>query len=158
MFEGWRDGNLMAYEDLVRSHVERCLQDIWDVRQPEPDGDGDYPFRSASSVGWVRVEAQRPVLVRVFAHAAYGVKQSAGLLKEINALNIRARFATVSWAAGVVSVQSALPAESVDRATLRLALDTVTSVADDISVLTVAVFGGQVPAHSCDAGGLSSEG
>jgi hypothetical protein len=148
----------MAYEDLVRSHVERCLQDIWDVRVPEVDGDGDYPFRSASSVGWVRVEPQRPVLVRVFAHAAYEVKRSVALLKEINALNVRSRFATVCWAGGVVSVHSALPAESVDRATLRLALDTVTSVADDISVLTAAVFGGQLPPQPCDAGGMPSEG
>ena len=148
----------MAYEDLVRSHVERCLQDIWDIRQPEVDGDGDYPFRATSSVGWVRVEPQRPVLVRVFAHAAYEVKQSAALLKEINALNVRSRLATVSWSAGVVSVHSALPAEAVDRATLRLALDTVTRVADDISVLTAAVFGGQLPARACEAGGIGSEG
>ena len=122
------------------------------------DGDGDYPFRAASSVGWVRVEPQRPVLVRVFAHAAYDVKRSAALLKEINALNVRARFATVSWAAGVLSVQSALPAEAVDRGTLRLALDTVTSVADDISVLTAAVYGGRLPALPSDAGGMPSEG
>ena len=148
----------MAYEDLVRSHVERCLQDIWDVRQPEMDADGDYPFRATSSVGWVRVEPQRPVLVRVFAHAAYEVKQSAALLKEINALNVRSRFATVAWAAGVVSVHSALPAEALDRATLRLALDTVTSVADDISVLTAAVFGGQLPTRTCEPGEIGRDG
>jgi hypothetical protein len=138
----------VAYEDLVRSHVERCLQDIWEVRTPEPDQDGDYPFQTKSCVGWLRIEPQRPILVRVFAHAAYDVKRSAGLLQEINALNVQSRLATVCWSAGVVSVHSALPAEVIDRASLRLVFDTVSSVADDISELTAAVFGGQLPFRS----------
>jgi hypothetical protein len=137
----------MAYEDLVRSHLERCLQDVWESRQLETDDDGDYPFRTKAALGWVRVEAPRPSLIRVFAHAAYQVKRSAALLKEINTLNSRSRLATVSWSDGVVSVSWALPAESLDRSSLRLALDSVTHVADDISELTVAVFGGQVPAR-----------
>ncbi len=36
----------VAYEDLVRSHVERCLQDIWKVGCVEVDEEGDYPFRT----------------------------------------------------------------------------------------------------------------
>ena len=71
-----------------------------------------------SCLGWVRVEPQPPVLVRVFAHVAYDVKRSAALLKELNALNVRSRLATVCWAEGTVAVHSALPAEAVDRATL----------------------------------------
>jgi hypothetical protein len=138
----------VAYEDLVRSHVERCLQDIWEVQRPEPDRDGDYPFQTKSCVGWLRIEPQRPLLVRVFAHAAYDVKRSAALLQEINALNARSRLATVCWSDGVVSVHSALPAEVIDRATLALLLDTVRCVADDIGELTAAVFGGQLPIRS----------
>lgn len=135
----------MAYEELVRSHVERCLQDIWDVRRLEVDADGDYPFRARSSVGWVRIELAPPMLIRVFAHAAYEIKRSAALLQEINALNARSRLATVCWSEGVVSVHAALPVEALNRTTLALALDTVTCVADDISELTAAVFGGQLP-------------
>jgi hypothetical protein len=138
----------VVYEDLVRSHVERCLQDIWDVAGPEADADGDYPFRTGSCLGWVRVEPQPPVMVRVFAHVAYDVKRSAALLKELNALNVRSRMATVCWADGTVAVHSALPVDAVDRATLRLALDTVSKVADDISELVAAVFGGRVAAPS----------
>lgn len=137
----------MAYEDLVRSHVERCLQDIWGVHRLEIDGDGDYPFQARAAVGWVRVETQLPVLVRVFAHAAYDVKRSAALLQEINAVNARARLATVCWSHGVVSVHGALPVEALSRPTLAMTIDTVTSVADDISELIATVFGGQVPAR-----------
>jgi hypothetical protein len=137
----------MAYKHLVRSHVERCLQDIWDVRSPEIDDEGDYPFKTRVCVGWVRVEPQPPVMVRVFAHAAYEVKSSAALFKEINALNARSRLATVSWSSGVVSVHAALPAEPLDRPSLRLALDMVSCVADDIGELTAAVFGGRSPSH-----------
>lgn len=143
----------MAYEDLVRSHVERCLQDIWDVRVPEADEEGDFPFRTKSCTGWVRLEPQQPVLVRVFVHAAYEVKPSAALLREINAINARSRLATVSWLAGVVGVHSALPAETLDRATLRLVLDMVSCVADDISELIAAVFGGHAPAKAPEGAG-----
>ncbi len=138
----------MAYDDLVRSHVERCLQDIWEAPGPQVDQDGDYPFRTESCVGWVRVEQQPPMLVRVFAHVAYDVKRSAALLQELNVLNVRSRLATVCWADRTVAVHCALPAEAVDRANLRLVLDTVSRVADDISELTVAVFGGRVPMAS----------
>jgi hypothetical protein len=136
----------VAYEQLVRSHVERCLQDIWEVEGgPEFDDEGDYPFRTGSCLGWVRVEPQPPILVRVFAHVAYDVKRSAALLQELNALNVRSRLATLCWADRTVAVHSALPVEALDRANLRLVLDTVTKVADDISELIAAVFGGRVP-------------
>jgi hypothetical protein len=134
---------VVAYDDLVRSHVERCLQDIWEVPGPEVDADGDYPFRTSSCQGWVRVERQPPQLVRVFVHVAYDVKRSAALLQELNALNVRSRLATVCWADRTVAVNVALPAQTLDRASLRLALDVVSRVADDISELIVAVFGGQ---------------
>src|ERR1700710_1657720 len=137
----------MAYQDLVRSHLERCLQDVWDVNRLEQDPDGDYPFRDKTCVGWVRVEPERPALVRVFVHAAYQVKRSAALLAEINTLNGRSRLATVSWSDGVVSVSCASPGESLDRMGLRLALDSVTRVAEDISELIATVFGGHLPAR-----------
>lgn len=115
------------------------------------DEEGDYPFRTRACVGWVRVEPQPPVLVRVFAHVALDVKRSAALLQELNALNVRSRMATVCWADGTVAVHSALPVDAVDRGTLRLALDTVSRVADDISELVAAVFGGSVAAPAPEA-------
>lgn len=133
----------MAYEDMARSHVERCLQDIWEVPGLEVDGDGDYPFRTKFCHGWVRVEQQPPRLVRAFVHVAYDVKRSAALLAEINSLNVRSRLATVCWSDRTVSVNAALPVETLDRQSLRFALDAVTGVADDVSELIVAVFGGQ---------------
>jgi hypothetical protein len=140
----------VAYEDLVRSHVERCLQDIWEVPGPEVDEDGDYPFRTESCLGWVRVEPQPPVLVRVFTHVAYDVKRSAALLQELNVLNVRSRLATVCWSERTVAVHGALPVDAPDRANLRLVLDTVSRVGDDISELIAAVFGGRVALASAE--------
>src|ERR1700712_2106122 len=82
-----------AMEHLVRSHVERCLQDIWQVCQLAVDEDGDYPFRAGVASCWVRVDSQVPVLVRVFGHAVLDVRRSAGLLRELNEVNCRARTA-----------------------------------------------------------------
>ena len=55
---------------MLRSHTERALQDIWDKHELVTDGDGDYPFRSETSMCWVSiVEGMQPA-VRVFALAA----------------------------------------------------------------------------------------
>lgn len=54
----------------VRSHVERLLQDEWDVCRVTTDGDGDHPFRNGTAADWVAVLDSEPVMVRVFAHAA----------------------------------------------------------------------------------------
>ena len=47
-------------EHLVRSHVERCLQDIWQVCRVAVDDDGDYPFRAGVAACWVRVDSRTP--------------------------------------------------------------------------------------------------
>ena len=59
---------------LLRSHVERCLQDIWDTPDLVIDDDGDYPYRRGTAMCWVSPFDGPVPGVRVFAHAAYGLK------------------------------------------------------------------------------------
>src|ERR1700712_3087861 len=146
-------------EHLVRSHVERCLQDIWGVCHLPVDDDGDYPFRAGVAACWVRVDAQLPVLVRVFGHAVVDVKRSAGLLRELNDLNSRSRTTSVAWDAavggagsghggggrGVVRVSTMLHPDGVGRRSLRHALDAVASVSNDLGPMVAGVFGGTTP-------------
>lgn len=130
---------------MLRSHVERCLQDIWDTRELVVDGDGDYPFRQGTAMGWVSVVAGPPPSVRVFAHAAHGLRRTAKLLGEVNDLNARSRWAKVAFAHGIVQVSIELPPAAVDRLTLAGAVVSVGEVADDVGGLLAAVFGGQTP-------------
>lgn len=132
-------------EHLVRSHVERCLQDIWQVCRVPVDDDGDYPFRAGVAACWVRVDSQTPVLVRVFGHAVVGVKRSAGLLRELNDVNSRARTTSAAWDAGTVRVSAMVHPAALDRTSLRHALDAVASVSNDLGPMLAGVYGGETP-------------
>jgi hypothetical protein len=140
-------------EHLVRSHVERCLQDIWDVCRVPVDDDGDYPFRAGTAACWVRVDSALPVLVRVFGHAVVDVKRTAGLLREINDVNSRSRTTSVAWDAGVVRVSAMVHPDALDRASLRHALDAVSVVSNDLGPLMAGVYGGSTPYQAQEAGG-----
>ena len=89
---------------MLRSHVERCLQDIWDTRELITDLDDDYPFRYGTAACWVSLLEGSNWGVRVFAHAAHGLKTSAKLLREVNALNVQSRWARLALHEGTVRV------------------------------------------------------
>ncbi len=134
---------------LLRSHVERCLQDIWEVCRVSTDSDGDYPFRRGSAQCFVRLEDGDPQLARVFGIAAIGVKRSAKLLVELNDTSARCRTVSVGWHNGAVIVEQPLHVAAVRRTTLRQACEAVGSVADDIGIMIAAVHGGSTP-HDSD--------
>jgi hypothetical protein len=131
---------------MLRSHVERCLQDIWDVPRPAVDGDGDYPFRHGTAMCWVTLMLDSPVAgVRVLGHAATGLRSSAKLLGELNELNNRSRWARVALAGGVVEVRVELHWAAVGRHSLDQAIGSVGQVADDVGALLATVYGGRTP-------------
>jgi hypothetical protein len=136
----------------VRSHVERLLQDEWDACRVDPDGDGDYSFRNGTAAGWLSVLDSRPVMVRVFAHAAQGVKASAKLFREINDINNRLLSAQVIWGqSGVVLVSQTISAVDLTRPVLAQAIDAVGGVANDLGPLMAGMFGGATP-YPADVG------
>ncbi len=130
---------------MLRSHVERCLQEIWSDPSIDVDDDGDYPFRCETAACWVSVLDDGDPSVRVFAHAAHDVPRSARMLGELNELNSRSRWAKISWRHGVVLVDLALPWTAVNQTHLQRALDAVTTVADDIGSMIATVYGGTTP-------------
>ena len=80
-------GDVMGELDWIRSHVERCMQEVWADAHLERDEDGDYRFRSATGPGWIRINGADPVVVLVCVMAAVELRPSLALLKEINELN-----------------------------------------------------------------------
>ena len=130
---------------MLRSHVERALQEIWGDQDLNTDDDADYPFRSETSMCWVSIiEGEQPA-VRVFALAANGVPRSRKMLTELTELNFRSRWTSISWDGGAIVVDTAIHWMSVDKPAIERALLSVATVADDIGVMVAAVFGGATP-------------
>ncbi len=134
----------------ITSHVERCLQQVFDSCDLKTDSDGDWPYRWGTAMCWVSVMPDEPHFVRVFSHAAYGVRRSAKLLAELNEVNGRATTANVYWNDGMVMVEQALHPAGVTVETLRQAYASVGQVADDIGHLIASVHGGATPFAPCD--------
>lgn len=135
----------MSEQIWVRSHVERLLQEEWDVCRVSVDEDGDYPFRYGTAACWVAVLDTEPVMVRVFAHAVCGVSPSAKLLKELNEINARSLSAKVLEVDGVVLVSQTVSPIGLTRRVLAQALCAVGGLADDVGVLLAGMFGGSTP-------------
>jgi hypothetical protein len=137
--------NTEKVTELLRSHVERALQAIWEQADLVVDDDGDYPFRSRTAACWVRVVGGEQPAVRVFAHAALEVPSTKKVFEEISELNSRSRWAKVSWCHGVVVVDESIHWLSVDRAAIERAIESVMVVSDDIGTMMTAVYGGETP-------------
>ena len=142
-------------ETLLRSHVERCLQDVWGTRDLVTDCDGDHPFRRGTAAGWV--SARGPNRVSVFAHAARGLRRTAALLEEVSDLNAASTWAKVTLREDILLVEAELPAAAVNRLALEHAVTAVGTVADEVGQVIVAVFGGETPFARQDAQETSPE-
>ena len=129
---------------FVRSHVERCLQDAWELCRVTTDPDGDYPFRAGTAACYVSIEPDA-TLVRIFAIAADGLRSSGKLLAEINDVNTRSRTARVVLIGPQLHVVQTLPAAGCTAETLAQTCEAVATVANDIGSMIGAVFGGVTP-------------
>lgn len=135
----------MGQMSWLQSHIRQCLQETWDVCRVQIDEDGDVPFRAGVAAGWIAAVDGEPPLVRVWAHAAFNVKATAAVLREINDINRRSRTAHVYWDSGAVVVEQTLHGDGVDAATLGQAWQAVCAVANDLGPMLTAVHGGCTP-------------
>lgn len=135
----------MGQISWLQSHIRLCMQEAWEVCRVEVDGDGDVPFSAGIAAGWIAAVDGEPPMVRVWAHAAFGVKATAAVLRELNDINRRTRTAHAYWDHGVVVVEQTLHADGVDAATLGQAWHAVSAVANDLGPMLTAVHGGRTP-------------
>ena len=135
----------MSERAWIRSHVEQLLEQLWGVCRVTPDGDGDYFYQEGTAACWVSVMDTAPVMVRVFGHAATGLKPSMKLLVELNDIERRALSASVVLERDAVIVSQTISPIALTAPVLGQALDSVGGVADDIGLLLAGVFGGATP-------------
>jgi hypothetical protein len=135
---------------FLRAHVERFLEDFWEVHRVEVDKDGDYPFRVGTAACWVHVEPSVadgiPPTVQVFAHAATGInKPTLRFWRELNELNREGQWTRVCLDGGTVVVQRTLDMYGSDSDSMERAIRAVAGVAQDIGEMLAAVYGGVTP-------------
>lgn len=136
----------MSEKMWIQSHVERLLQAEWDLCRVELDSDGDIPWRHGTAMGWVSVidAGDRP-MVRVWAHAACGLKSSAKLLKELNDVQLRCTSASIGFAGACVIVSQTVSPIGLTGPVLVQALESVQNVSSDIGSMLAVVYGGETP-------------
>ena len=135
----------MSEYQWIRSHVERLLQEEWGICRTEEDDDGDYPFRAGTAAGWVSVVIDDPIMVRVFAHAATGVKPSLGVLRELNEIEAQSFSVSICLSGGTVTVFQTVNPIGLTQEVLAQAIAAVNDTANDVAGLLATVFGGTTP-------------
>jgi hypothetical protein len=129
----------------IRSHVELLLQREWNVCRVLCDDDGDFPYRHGTAACYVSVLDSDPAMVRVFAHAAYAIKPTLKVLRELNEIQSRALSARVELRRDVVVVSQTLSPVGLTQPVLGQAMNAVGSVAEDIGTLLAVMFDGATP-------------
>jgi hypothetical protein len=129
----------------IRSHVELLLQREWQVCRVLSDEDGDFPYRHGTAACYVSVLDTDPPMVRVFAHAAYGLKPSLKVLRELNEIQHRSLSARVELRRDVAVVSQTLSPVGLTQCVLAQAMDAVGTLADDVGTLLAVMFDGATP-------------
>lgn len=129
--------------EWFKAFVERTLQEVWEVPEIDEDDDGDYPYNDGISVSFVSVEGPR-LGVRVWSYAAHGVKGTASVLREVNALNVAASLCKATWSGGGILVEIRLPAEQVSAESLERACGHVQRMSSSIGKMFAVVHGGEL--------------
>jgi hypothetical protein len=135
----------MTEREWIRSHVELLLQREWDVCRVAVDSDGDFPFRNGTAACYVSVLDTEPAMVHVFAHAAYGLKPTLKVLRELNEIQRRSLSARVELRGDVVVVAQTLSPVGLTQPVLAQAVDAVAALAADIGTLLAVMFDGSTP-------------
>jgi type III secretion system-like peptide-binding chaperone len=136
----------MSEKLWITSHVERLLAEEWNLCRVFADDDGDYPWAHGTAVGWVSVvDAGDGFMVRVWAHAAYEVKSSAKLLRELNDIQGRSLSTSICLAGHIVGVEQTISPIGLTQPVLSQALSAVRTIADDVGLLLAGMFGGRTP-------------
>lgn len=129
------------HDDWFRAFVERSLQEVWEAPKVVGDDDGDYPYGEEGLIGFVSVEPAPVRGVCVWSYAAHGVKGTAGVLREVNDLNMGSWLCKVMWCQDSIRVEMRLPADQVSVESLERACGHVQGMTRDIGEMFAVVHG-----------------
>lgn len=130
---------------IIREAIEEVISRVAGSLATVRDGDGDYPLKRHGLPVYGRLlDSVEPPVFQVFSILMVDVEHSLELMDELNDLNQTLTFARTIWVDGQILAEVDLVAHTLDDDELRVAVDRVTSIADRISPLIQAMFGGDV--------------
>ena len=144
------DGGLTALlmpiktpEQLLRNRVEQIIDDVVGHLGVERDSDGDYRLVRRGTPVYARLLFDHdPTVLQVFAVLVDDIVASAELYAELNDLNTASTFARLFHVHDQVLAEVDLAAHSLDAHELRVALNRILTVANEIAPTLSAVLGG----------------
>jgi len=130
-------------EQFLRERVEQIIRDVVGHLGVERDADGDYPLmRRGTPVYGRLVFDDDPAVVQVFAVVVDDIAASPELYSELNDLNAASTFARLFHVEDQVLAEVDLAAHTLDGHELRVALNRILAVANEIAPTLAAVLGG----------------
>jgi Putative bacterial sensory transduction regulator len=129
--------------DLVRSHLERLMQRIFELPQLPTDDRGEIRIRHGSALCRVRLLVSSHPHVEVYSSAVAGVDKTPQLLDDINDLNSRLSHARAFWRDSKVIVSAELLGETLDFEELACTYEEVATVSDEEGATLADRHGGR---------------
>src|SRR5687767_6255425 len=93
---------------MAHSHVQRMLREGMELDEVRQDCDGDYPFRHGTAMYYLSV-GRGGHMVKVWSSCVFGLKETAAVLREINATNARLMHSRMFVASGTLQIEAFLP-------------------------------------------------
>jgi hypothetical protein len=137
--------------DALKAWVLQSLASAFE-REFEPDDDGDIPLWQGSSVSYVRVETDQPV-ISVFSRVVEGMHKDASIFEAVNQINLQLAYskAVVVDDGSAVVIEASVPADSISASGLMELLKNVVLSADYFDTRLVARFGGRTAGSDEDS-------
>ena len=141
----------MSWNDALVHHVERCIERDFGITGVEQDDDGDYGVMGHGRPVWIRpLHGSEPPLVRLWSPAAYDVKPTVALLRELNDINADAQQLRVAIRHKSVVVSAELEMEALTAGQIGRLAGEIGTTAEGVGEMIATIFGGMQPSLAVD--------
>ncbi len=128
--------------DELRARVKEVVRAVLGVDDVQVDADGDIPIRSRTSVAYVRVFRDAPV-VRVFSPVLWDLGNPNGIEEAVNEINRTTNWVKAVWDDGAVVLFSDIVAHPLAESQLAAAITSVVHRADEMGPALQQRYGGR---------------
>jgi hypothetical protein len=128
---------------MAHSHLQRMLREGMELDEVRQDCDGDYPFRHGTAMYYLSV-GRGGHMVKIWSNVVYGLKNTAPVLREINATNERLMHCRMFLSGTTLQIEAFLPVQPLVSAYLTAVCHELGETADSVGQLLAAVHGGMV--------------
>jgi len=131
----------LSYTQMAHSHLQRMLREGMELDEIQQDCDGDYPFRHGTAAYYLSV-GRGGHMVKVWSNVVFGLKGTAGVLREINATNEQLMHCRMFLSGTTLQIEAFLPIEPLVPGYLTAVCHELGETADSVGQLMATVHGG----------------